>query len=103
MRDEGRGSSRTSYSLLPTPYSLLPTPYSLLPTPYSLLPTPYSLLPSGGELTMWQHNYMPIGGSLALSTPVAAIPIVVLFVMLGVFRKAGWMSAAAGLASPLVG
>jgi len=51
---------------------------------------------------MWQHNYMPVGGSLALSTPVAAIPIVVLFVMLGVFRKAAWMSAAAALVSALV-
>ena len=51
---------------------------------------------------MWQHNYMPIGGSLALSTPVAAIPIVVLFVMLGVFRKAAWISAATALLSALV-
>ena len=51
---------------------------------------------------MWQHNYMPVGGSLGLSTPVAAIPIVVLFVMLGVFRKAAWMSAAAALISALV-
>src|SRR5580765_8078556 len=51
---------------------------------------------------MWQHNYMPVGGSLALSTPVAAIPIVVLFVMLGVFRKAAWVSAAAALISALV-
>jgi len=51
---------------------------------------------------MWQHNYTPIGGSLALSTPVAAIPIVVLFVMLGVFRKAAWVSAATALVSALV-
>ena len=34
---------------------------------------------------MWQHNYEPLGGSLALSAPVAALPIVVLFLMLGVF------------------
>ena len=33
---------------------------------------------------MWQHNYEPIGGSLALSALAAAIPIVVLFIMLGV-------------------
>ncbi len=38
---------------------------------------------------MWQHNYEPIAGSLGLSALVAAIPIVVLFVMLGVLRKAG--------------
>ena len=32
---------------------------------------------------MWEHNYQPIGGSLFISALVAAIPIVVLFVMLG--------------------
>ena len=50
---------------------------------------------------MWQHNYMPLGDSLALSTPVAALPIVVLFVMLGVFRKPAWLSAVTALASAL--
>jgi lactate permease len=51
---------------------------------------------------MWQHNYEPIGGSLGLSAPIAAIPIVVLFVMLGVLRKPAWMSAAAALVSALI-
>ena len=32
---------------------------------------------------MWQHNYQPVAGSLGVSAIVAAIPIVVLFVMLG--------------------
>ena len=50
---------------------------------------------------MWQHNYEPIGGSLGLSAPVAAIPIVVLFLMLGVFRKPAWISALAALVSAL--
>jgi lactate permease len=50
---------------------------------------------------MWQHNYEPVGGSLALSALVAAIPIVVLFLMLGVWRKPSWMSALAALASAL--
>ena len=52
---------------------------------------------------MWQHNYEPIAGSLSLSTVVAAIPIVVLFVMLGVLRKPAWMSALTALVfhSPL--
>ena len=36
---------------------------------------------------MWQHNYQPVAGSLGVSALVAAIPIVVLFVMLGVLRK----------------
>jgi hypothetical protein len=33
---------------------------------------------------MWQHNYEPIAGSLSASAAVAAVPIVVLFVKLGV-------------------
>ena len=51
---------------------------------------------------MWQHNYQPIGDSLAASAIVAAIPIVVLFVMLGVLRKPSWMAALSALASALV-
>ncbi|HEY1307475.1 MAG TPA: L-lactate permease [Vicinamibacterales bacterium] len=51
---------------------------------------------------MWQHNYEPIAGSLGASALVAAIPIVVLFVMLGVLRKPAWMSALAALASALL-
>ena len=51
---------------------------------------------------MWQHNYEPVGGSLGLSAPIAAIPILVLFVMLGVLRKPAWMSALTALASALV-
>src|SRR5687768_9942988 len=51
---------------------------------------------------MWQHNYMPVGGSLALSAPIAAIPIAVLFVMLGVLRKPAWMAAVSALVSALL-
>src|SRR5262245_10988013 len=51
---------------------------------------------------MWQHNYHPIGGSLGASAAVSAIPIVVLFVMLGVLRKPAWMSAVSALGSALV-
>src|SRR6266436_2953 len=51
---------------------------------------------------MWQHNYEPVGGSLGLSAPVAAIPILVLFLMLGIWRKPAWMSALAALASALI-
>src|SRR5438874_83649 len=51
---------------------------------------------------MWQHNYAPLGGSLALSAVVAAIPIVVLFLMLGVLRKPSWVSALAGLGSAVL-
>ena len=51
---------------------------------------------------MWTHNYEPVGGSLGLSAGVAAIPILVLFVMLGIMRKPAWMSAMAALASALL-
>src|SRR5262245_52336925 len=51
---------------------------------------------------MWEHNYHPIGGSLGASAAVAAVPIVVLFVMLGVLRKPAWISALSGLGSAIV-
>src|SRR5215831_4821513 len=51
---------------------------------------------------MWEHNYQPIGDSLGLSAIVAAIPIVVLFVMLGALRKPAWMSALTALGSAFV-
>ena len=51
---------------------------------------------------MWQHNYEPIAGSLGISALIAAIPIVVLFVMLGVLRKPAWASALAALFSALL-
>jgi lactate permease len=51
---------------------------------------------------MWQHNYEPIAGSLGASALVAAIPIIVLFVMLGVWRKPAWVSAASALGSALL-
>jgi lactate permease len=50
---------------------------------------------------MWQHNYEPLGG-LGVSAIVAAIPIFVLFLMLGVLRKPAWMAAATALLSALV-
>lgn len=50
---------------------------------------------------MWQHNYEPIGGSLGASAVVAAIPIFVLFAMLGVLRRPAWQSAGAALLSAL--
>src|SRR6185312_7269819 len=51
--------------------------------------------------TMWQHNYEPVAGSLALSALVAAIPIAVLFFMLGVKRKPTWMAAGSALVAAL--
>jgi lactate permease len=51
---------------------------------------------------VWQHNYEPIAGNLGMSAIVAAIPIVVLFVMLGVLRKPAWVSAMAALVSAFI-
>ena len=51
---------------------------------------------------MWQHNYHPVGGSLGASSIAAAVPIFVLFLMLGVLRKPAWMSAFAALGSALI-
>ena len=51
---------------------------------------------------MWQHNYEPLGDSLALSAPVAALPIVVLFLLLGVWRAPAWKAAASALVTALL-
>src|SRR5262245_49015583 len=51
---------------------------------------------------MWQHNYAPLGGSLGLSALAAFVPIAVLFLMLGVWRKPAWISAISALVSALV-
>jgi len=46
---------------------------------------------------MWQHNYTPVSHSLALSALVAAVPIFVLLLMIGVLRKPAWISSLTGL------
>jgi len=51
---------------------------------------------------MWQQDYAPIGGSVAISALAAAIPLIVLFLMLGVLRKPSWLAAMAALASGLL-
>src|SRR5438876_2031154 len=51
---------------------------------------------------MWTQVYAPIAGSLGVSALAAAIPIVVLFLMLGVLRKPAWSSAVAALISAFV-
>jgi len=47
----------------------------------------------------WTQVYAPIGGSLGLSAIAAAIPIIVLFIMLGALRKPAWAAASAALTS----
>src|SRR6202040_3855656 len=46
---------------------------------------------------MWQQNYTPLGGSLPPSALVAATPIFVMLVLLGVLRKPAWVAAFSGL------
>ena len=51
---------------------------------------------------MWQQDYVPLGDSLALSALAAALPIFVLLLLLGIFRRPAWISALSGLAAALV-
>ena len=51
---------------------------------------------------MWEQNYQPVAGSLGLSALVAAVPLFVLFFLLGVKRKPSWMAALVALATALV-
>lgn len=48
---------------------------------------------------MWPQNYTPLAGSLGLSAIVAALPIFVLLILLGVYRKPAWVAALSGLAA----
>jgi lactate permease len=50
----------------------------------------------------WTQVYAPIGGSLGLSAIAAAVPIIVLFIMLGALRKPAWAAASAALVSAFV-
>ena len=51
---------------------------------------------------MWEQNYTPLFGSVAISALAASTPIFVVLLMLGIFRKPAWMAALAGLASALL-
>src|SRR5882762_4885836 len=48
---------------------------------------------------MWPQNYTPSGGSLVLSVLIAAIPVFVLLLLLGLWRKPAWVASLAGLAA----
>jgi lactate permease len=50
---------------------------------------------------MWQHNYTPLAGSLALSALVAAIPIFTLLYLLGIRRMPSWKAALSGLGAAI--
>jgi len=45
----------------------------------------------------WDQNYTPLGGNLALSAIVAALPIFTLLYLLAIARKPAWISALIGV------
>jgi lactate permease len=49
------------------------------------------------HLTMWPQTYTPVSDNLPLSALVAALPVFVVLVLLGVFRKPAWIAALSGL------
>lgn len=51
---------------------------------------------------MWQQNYAPIGGSLAASALVAALPVIALLYAIGVRRVSAWKSSIVGLLAALL-
>lgn len=51
---------------------------------------------------MWEHDYTPVADSLVWSTLVSAIPLAVLFYLLGVRRKPSWVAGLCGLGAALV-
>ena len=51
---------------------------------------------------MWQHNYTPLNGSLALFAFVAALPIFVLLYLLGIRRTQAWIAAVSGLGATML-
>jgi len=46
---------------------------------------------------VWDQVYLPVAGSLPLSAACAALPILILFICLGVLRMAAWKSGLLGL------
>ncbi|OYV51485.1 MAG: lactate permease [Acidocella sp. 20-58-15] len=51
---------------------------------------------------MFKQLITPIGDSLGLSFMVAILPVLVLLIMLGIFRRAAWQAALAGLVVALI-
>ncbi len=51
---------------------------------------------------MWQQNYHPHGQSIAVTAILAAVPIAVLLVLLGIAKKPAWLSSLVGLAAALI-
>ena len=52
--------------------------------------------------SMWQQNYTPLADSLAVSAIVAALPIFVLLILLGIVRKPAYIAGLCGLGTALL-
>jgi len=61
-----------------------------------------SALPETRLLADFTQIYDPLGGSLGLSSIVAVLPLVVLFVLLGVVRMRAWLASVIGLVVALL-
>lgn len=51
---------------------------------------------------MWAQHYTPVAGSLGWSAVVAGLPVFVLLLLLGVWRKPAWIAALSGLLAALI-
>lgn len=50
---------------------------------------------------MWQQNYTPLFGSVGASALAASIPIFVVLLLLGIWRRPAWVAATSGLVSAI--
>lgn len=51
---------------------------------------------------MWEQIYTPVAGSLGWSALVAALPVFVLLILIGVLRKPSWVASLFGLGTAIV-
>jgi lactate permease len=49
------------------------------------------------HLSMWPQTYTPLSENLPLSALIAALPVFVVLLLLGILRKPAWMAALSGL------
>jgi L-lactate transport len=50
----------------------------------------------------WEQNYLLFGHGVAVSSAIAALPILAVLLLLGVFRKAAWIAGTVGLITALL-
>jgi len=53
-------------------------------------------------LVVWEQNYIPVAGSLPASTLLAALPLLSVLLLLGVFRKPSWVASLSGFGAAVV-